>query len=86
MAVWCFTNNHKQIQDFKIKEMAAEMEATSPNLWELLDTLLSATKKESELDMPVEEAAIDEDDEYWSDNDLLKGLILVISVLRSGPC
>ena len=35
----------QQIEDFKVKKMAGQMKDVAPELWDLLDTLLSATKK-----------------------------------------
>ncbi|KAG6904178.1 hypothetical protein DXG01_012053 [Tephrocybe rancida] len=70
-----------KVENFKLEEMATLMESLSPALWELLDVLLSATKKPPGLTQPANPQAISNDEaEYWDqlDNANLEGLISAI--------
>jgi len=51
----------QQIEEFKIEKMAEQMKDVAPELWNLLDMLLSATKKHTRATTVTEEES---DDEY----------------------
>ncbi|KAG6807359.1 hypothetical protein H0H92_007874 [Tricholoma furcatifolium] len=51
----------RQVEEFQLEQMGKTMASMSPNLWALIDTLLSATRKSTVDPLPMD----DDDDEYW---------------------
>ena len=76
---WQFSAAHalaKKIEGFKIEEMAAQMEKMVPKIWEPLDDLLSAKKKQA-----IDPGDTQDDLDYWNHfGDLyLEGIILLLT-------
>ncbi|KAH7917504.1 hypothetical protein BV22DRAFT_1108559 [Leucogyrophana mollusca] len=59
----------KQLEAFRLEEMAQDMERLAPELWELLDTMLSADHKESSGPRnvrPHRNSMPTEEEDYWN--------------------
>jgi hypothetical protein len=71
----------KQILEFRLDEMANKMQKVAPRLWDMLEILLSATKKVQRVsESTLGDAAAEDNELYWThvDTHSLEGIIEMI--------
>ncbi|KAG6876020.1 hypothetical protein C0992_001354 [Termitomyces sp. T32_za158] len=61
----------QQLEEFQLDQMADKMAAISPHLWDLLETLLSATQKPSHSSTDFT-SSNQEEEEYWEKADEIR--------------
>lgn len=59
----------EQLADFRVEELAQDMECMAPELWHFLDVLLSANTKLAASNARGPDTLDDEKDEYWAQLD-----------------